>query len=386
MKNFIILLLFISSSQFSISSRKQNHYDQRQLEEIIEILKIKFTDELEELISTNHNIEHHNDNPKQSENYEPEVDPNDHVDIKLWNKLNEKDMKKMPVIDDYSDEAMAMQWLKWYIPIAKRYSQVGALLNWNYETNITKENQAAMTAQNLIRSPFSRLVLPIAKKINEHMKYSKDDDLKRIFGRLATGATSDNNDDVKRTSKLHGQLEDIYSTTKVCELNDNKKCYTLSPYIERLMQIEKDYDRLLWAWKGWHDGCGNKIRSVYLPYIDLLNKNSKENGYHDLAERWIEDYEMGNVTEFEGTIDQILKDIMPLYEQLHAYVRGRLCSKYQNRFDCNGPVPAHILGNMWAQTWHDRLDDVIPYPDTPLVNITDVLIKKQFSIDQMYTT
>ncbi|CAF3973108.1 unnamed protein product, partial [Rotaria sp. Silwood1] len=35
--------------------------------------------------------------------------------------------------------------------------------------------------------------------------------------------------------------------------------------------------------KGWHDGCGNKIRSVYLPYIDLLNKNVKENGYHDLA-------------------------------------------------------------------------------------------------------
>ena len=41
------------------------------------------------------------------------------------------------------------------------------------------------------------------------------------------------------------------------------------------MQIEKDYERLVWAWKGWHDGCGNKIRSVYLSYIDLLNKNAK---------------------------------------------------------------------------------------------------------------
>ncbi|CAF3926250.1 unnamed protein product, partial [Rotaria sp. Silwood1] len=217
MTNFIILLLFISSFQLSISisNRKQNQYDQKQFEEIIEILKIKFTDELEELISTNYNIEHHNDNPKQSENYESEVDSNDHVDIKLWNKLNEKDMKKMPVIDDYSDEAMAMQWLTWYIPIEQRHSQITTLLNWNYETNITEENQAAMTAQNLIRSPFTRLTLPIAKKFNEHMKYSKDDDLKRIFGRLATGAISDNNDDVKRTSKLHGQLEDIYSTTKV---------------------------------------------------------------------------------------------------------------------------------------------------------------------------
>ena len=34
---------------------------------------------------------------------------------------------------------------------------------------------------------------------------------------------------------------------------------------------------------------------------------------------------MGNDTEFEGIVDQILEDIMPLYTQLHAFVRGRLC-------------------------------------------------------------
>jgi peptidyl-dipeptidase A len=75
----------------------------------------------------------------------------------------------------------------------------------------------------------------------------------------------------------------IYSTAKVCEVNDSAKCYSLSPYLEELMQTEKDYDRLLWAWKGWYDQCGNKIRPLYLPYIDLLNKNVKENGYKDLS-------------------------------------------------------------------------------------------------------
>lgn len=53
---------------------------------------------------------------------------------------------------------------------------------------------------------------------------------------------------------------------------------------------------------------------------------------------------MGNDTEFEGTLDRILQDIMPLYKQLHAFVRGRLCKLYPDRFDCNGPIPAHILG------------------------------------------
>ena len=56
------------------------------------------------------------------------------------------------------------------------------------------------------------------------------------------------------------------------------------------MQIEKDYDRLLWGWKGWHDQCGNAIRSVYLSYIDLLNDNIKGNNYNDLAVISIDDW------------------------------------------------------------------------------------------------
>jgi len=57
---------------------------------------------------------------------------------------------------------------------------------------------------------------------------------------------------------------------------------------------------------------------------------------------------MGNSTEFESIIDQLLKDIMPLYQQLHAYVRGRLCSLYPDRFSCNGPIPAHLLGKFFS--------------------------------------
>ena len=59
---------------------------------------------------------------------------------------------------------------------------------------------------------------------------------------------------------------------------------------------------------------------------------------------------MGNDEEFDSTLDQILETMMPLYKQLHAFVRGRLCKIYSNRFDCNGPIPAHILGRMLSST------------------------------------
>ncbi|CAF4766054.1 unnamed protein product, partial [Rotaria sp. Silwood2] len=219
----------------------------------------------------------------------------------------------------------------------------------------------ALINQTLIRASFTKLSLTAAKKFNEYMKYSQNEDLKRIFGRLALGTINNNEDDLKKTSQLQAEFEDIYATTKVCESNDPEKCYTLSPYLERSMQIEKDYGRLIWTWKGWHDSCGNK-------------------------EPWIAEYEMGDTEEFEEIINQLLNDTMPLYEQLHAYVRGRLCSIYPNRFNCHGPIPAHILGNMWAQQWNDRFDDLTPYSDAPLVNITGALIERGYTVHRMFTT
>ena len=136
-----------------------------------------------------------------------------------------------------------------------------------------------------MKIPFHRLANPIAKKFNHSLINSTNDELKRIFRNLAQGSTNHNNETIEKSSKLQADLENLYSTAKVCETNNSSKCYSLSPYLERLMQVEKDYDRLLWAWEGWHNASGNAIRPVYLQYIDLLTKNAQENGHANLAVR-----------------------------------------------------------------------------------------------------
>ncbi|CAF3327866.1 unnamed protein product, partial [Rotaria sp. Silwood2] len=45
-----------------------------------------------------------------------------------------------------------------------------------------------------------------------------------------------------------------------------------------------------------------------------------------------------------------------------------------------------LVGNMWAQQWNDRFDDLIPYPDAPLVNITGALIERGYTVHRMFTT
>ncbi|CAF1347310.1 unnamed protein product [Adineta ricciae] len=373
--------------QMQIEKQKRTQFSQRELKAFVVFLHeeygVEFTEEiLWKVYGEKPNI----DDLDTLEKFRDQVDPNDHVDINLWNQLNSDEIKKMPQIKSYADEATAARWLEWHTRISQRYSQVSSLLEWNYETNITSENAKLMSNQNLLVSPFARLTLPIAKKFNAQLKNSTNEDLKRVMNRCARGTISYDDNEVEVASKLSSQLESIFGTTTVCELNNTKQCHTIEPYLTELMKKEKDYDRLTWAWEGWYDACGMKVRPVYLTYIDLLNKNCKANGYSDLSEEWIEDYEMGNATEFEGILDQILKDIAPLYEQIHAYVRGRLCAMYPNKFSCNGPIPAHLLGNMWAQSWESRFDDFIPYPNAPVPNITQVLRDQKFSIHQMYKT
>jgi peptidyl-dipeptidase A len=46
-------------------------------------------------------------------------------------------------------------------------------------------------------------------------------------------------------------------------------------------------------------------------------------------------------------MEDVWKEVLPLYEMLHAYVRRKLREFYgPDRINRNAPLPAHILGNM----------------------------------------
>src|SRR5215469_7850305 len=60
--------------------------------------------------------------------------------------------------------------------------------------------------------------------------------------------------------------------------------------------------------------------------------------------------------------DRLWEQLKPLYLSLHAYVRGQLRKKYGNDMvPARGPIPAHLLGNIWSQEWNN----VYPLMDSP---------------------
>lgn len=138
----------------------------------------------------------------------------------------------------------------------------------------------------------------------------------------------------------------------------------------------------LWAWQHWHQGVGRAIKPLYVNYVDLKNKLARLKGYNDYGDQWRQKYE---TKELEPQVQQLYQEIEPLYRQLHAYVRRKLYQTYgPSVIDLQGPLPAHLLGDMWGRFWSGLNDLVQPYPNKSSVDPTPAMITQNYTARRMF--
>jgi peptidyl-dipeptidase A len=154
-----------------------------------------------------------------------------------------------------------------------------------------------------------------------------------------------------------------------------KKCLVLGD-LEDIMEKSRKYDELLDAWRGWH-AIGKPIKAKFARYVELGDKGSREIGFKDLGELWRAGYDM-TPAAFEADTDRLWAEVEPLYQELHCYVRGRLRKAYgKDRIGDRAPIPAHLLGNMWAQEWENVYDLVEPYKGEAPLDVTRKIKEKK---------
>jgi peptidyl-dipeptidase A len=146
--------------------------------------------------------------------------------------------------------------------------------------------------------------------------------------------------------------------------------------ITRLMKKSRDPKVLLEAWKNWH-AVGAPMRKDYERFVTLSNQGARELGFADTGELWRSRYDVP-AREIEPGMDLLWQQVRPLYVSLHAYVRKKLRETYgAGVVPEKGPIPAHLLGNMWAQEWGGILPLVTPKEADPGYDLTALLQAKK---------
>jgi peptidyl-dipeptidase A len=172
---------------------------------------------------------------------------------------------------------------------------------------------------------------------------------------LATTLPAPNNaKDQKELAQVLASLDGDYGKGKWCPEGGAGSCLDVTA-LGKLMATSRNAEELKRAWIGWH-AVGAPMRQRYARMVDLGDKGSRELGFADAGALWRSNYDMPPDV-FAKELDRLWEQLRPLYLSLHAYVRGQLAKKYGKEIvPPNGPIPSHLLGNIWAQEWNNVYD------------------------------
>jgi peptidyl-dipeptidase A len=144
-----------------------------------------------------------------------------------------------------------------------------------------------------------------------------------------------------------------------------------------LMATSKDYDELLDVWQGWRQ-VSPPMASLYSRQVELANEGAQNLGYKDLGAMWRSNYDMP-ADDFGTELNRLWGQVKPLYDALHCHVRAKLGEHYgEDKVPQDKPIPAHLLGNMWAQSWGNIYELVAPENADPGYDLTEQLAKHDY--------
>jgi len=159
-------------------------------------------------------------------------------------------------------------------------------------------------------------------------------------------------------TQIAARMEGTYGRGKWCP-GEGKECLDIGA-IEDLLATSRDPKELRAAWEGWHQISTHGMRDDYRRFVELGNAGARELGFADLGALWRAKYDM-DPAAFEAELDRLWQQVRPLYDSLHCYVRTRLAEVYGKELVPPGkPIPAQLLGNLWAQQWGNVYDLVKP--------------------------
>ncbi len=261
--------------------------------------------------------------------------------------------------------------------------QYAERMNWVYQTYITEDTaRLSASAQEAFTGAQVRLA-------GESVRFSKvpglDGVTRRKLHMLRSGIVVPAPSDaakIAEQAQIGARLRGMYGSGEYCDRAG--ACRDLQQ-LNDVMFHSRDADELLRAWSGWRT-VARDMRPLYARQVELANEGARELGFDDLGSMWRSSYDMPP-DDLPAELDRLWGQARPLYEALHCHVRARLGEHYGiDRVPAEGPIPAHLLGNMWAQQWRNIYDLVAPGAEVATHDLDEILVDHGFDAVGMVKT
>ncbi|XP_065220101.1 angiotensin-converting enzyme-like isoform X2 [Planococcus citri] len=287
-----------------------------------------------------------------------------------------------PIVNGADQEEEAVRFLDRVNKLYAEKSHEVTLAEWAYATDIKPETLAKKLEVSNELAKFAKAQW--LETIKYPWKTFKNPDLRRQFKKFSIlGTSALPEDKYEKLEKLIADMQSIYSKGKICAYNDTSKCnLSLEPELTEILATSRNEEELKHVWVEWRKQTGKPIRPLFAEYVALTNEAAALNNFTDAAEFWLEAYE---TEDFKEQIARIWEQLRPFYLEVHAYVRRKLREKYGEKVvSKRGPIPAHLLGNMWAQTWSNIGELGTPYPSVKSEDVTPYLQEQKYTPIRMF--
>lgn len=183
---------------------------------------------------------------------------------------------------------------------------------------------------------------------------------------------------------LQAALNGAYGKAKYCPKKPDGTTGDCMPLgeMEKVLANSRDEAKLKEMWLGWH-AQAPAYKSKYVDYIALSNKGAKQMGFPDTGAMWRSQYDMPPEA-FAAEMERLWQQVKPLYDSLHTYTRYKLRATYgPDVVPLTGPIPSHLFGNMWSQSWNNLYPILKPATGASSYDLTKVLEQRKTDATQM---
>jgi peptidyl-dipeptidase A len=233
-------------------------------------------------------------------------------------------------------------------------------IDWVAATDVSPEHTAARAGADKILAALvgSKTVIEKTKAFLKDERQLDELTSRQLHKLLLTAAESPGTipDVVAKRVEAEARLSGVLDSFTFClERKPGGGCArpTTANGIDDLLLKSRDLAERQRVWAASKE-VGKAIKPGLVELVGLRNQVAREMGYPSYFALKVADYGM-TVDEMMKLLEDTLTTTKPLFDGLHCWAKNALAARYKRPVP--KLIPAHWIGNRWAQTWPGLIEE-----------------------------